>query len=108
MFQLIDIVHNNCQAFDKNMFSCIVFCDVSKAFVRVWHRDLMFKTSGIEGKLLEWLNRYLSQRKKKVGLKSCFSGIKSIFPGVSQGSVLGPLLLLVTFSSLTRLFADDS
>ena len=56
------------------MFSCIVFCDVSKAFGRVWHKGLLFKLrqNGIEGKLLEWLNSYLSQRKQKVGLKSCF------------------------------------
>ena len=36
----------------------------------------MFKLrqNGIEGKLLEWLNSYLSQRKQKVCIKSCFSG----------------------------------
>ena len=79
------------------MFSCSVFCDVSKAFEIVWHKDLMFKLrqSGIEGKLLEWLNSYLSQRKQKVGIMSCFAGLKSIFAGVPQGSVLGPLLFLV-------------
>ena len=99
------------------MFSCIVFCDVSEAFDRVWHKGLLFKLrqNGIEGKLLEWLNSYLSQRKQKVGLKSCFSGLKSIFAGVPQGSVLGPLLFLVYINDiakhllcLTRLFADDS
>ena len=37
VFQLIDIFHNMCQAFDNSMFSCIDFCDVSKAFDRVWH-----------------------------------------------------------------------
>ena len=35
--------------------------------------------NSIEGKLLEWLNIYLCQRKQKVGLKSGFSGLKSIF-----------------------------
>ena len=99
------------------MFSCIVFCDVSKAFDRVWHKGLLFKLrqNGIEGKLLEWLNSYLSQRKQNVGLKSCFSYLKSIFAGVPQESVLGPLLFLVYINniaehllSLTRLFADDS
>ena len=117
VFQLIDIFHNICQAFDNNMFSCIVFCDVSKAFDRVWHKGLLFKLrqNGIEGKLLEWLNSYLGQRKQKVGLKSCFSCLKSIFAGMPQGSVLGPLLFLVYINdiaehllSLTRLFADDS
>ena len=117
VFQLIDIFHNICQAFDNNMFYCIVFCDVSKAIDRVWHKGLMFKfrQNGIEGKLLEWLNSYLSQRKQKVCIKSCFSGLKSIFAGVQQGSVLGPLLFLVYINeiakhllSLTRLVADDS
>ena len=99
------------------MFSCIVFCDVSDTFDRVWHKGLMFKLrqNGIKGKLLEWLNSYLSQKKQTVGIKSCFSGLKSIFAGVPQGSVLGPLLFLVYINdiakhllSLTRLFADDS
>ena len=51
------------------MFSCIVFCDVSKAFDRVCHKGFLIKLrqNGIEGKLLEWLNSYLSQRKQKVG-----------------------------------------
>ena len=58
VFQLIDIFHNRCQAFDNNMSSCIVLCDVSKAFDRVWHKGLLFKLwqNGIEWKLLEWLN----------------------------------------------------
>ena len=43
VFQLIEIFHKICQAFDNNMFSCIVFCDVSKAFDRVWHKGLLFK-----------------------------------------------------------------
>ena len=100
MFQLIDIFHNICQAFDNSIFSCIVFCDVSKAFDRVWHKGLLFKLrqNGIDGKLLEWLNSYLSQRKQKVCFKSCYSGLKSIFVGVPQGSVLGPLLFLVYIS----------
>ena len=38
VFQLIGIFHNICQAFDNNMFSCSVFCDVSKAFDRVLHK----------------------------------------------------------------------
>ena len=43
VFQLIDIFHNICQAFDNNIFSCNVFFDVSKAFDRVWHKGILFK-----------------------------------------------------------------
>ena len=93
MFQLIDIFHNTCQAFDNNIFSCIVFCDVSKASNRVWHKGLLFKLrqNGIDGKFLEWLSSYLSQRKQKVCFKLCYSDLKSIFAGVPQRTVLGPL-----------------
>ena len=78
-----DIFHKICQTFDNNMRHCIDFCDVSKAFNRVWHKGLLFKSGqyGIERKPLEWLNSYFSQRKHNVGLKSCFSGLKSIFAG---------------------------
>ena len=88
-----------------------------KAFDRVWHRGLLFKLrqNGIDGKLLQWLNSYLTNRKQKVTLKSCASTIKSILAGVPQGSVLGPLLFLVYINDIakqllssTQLFADDS
>ena len=73
VFQRIDIYHNICRAFDNNLFSCIVFCDVSKALDRVWHRGLLFKIrqNGTDGKLLQWLNSYLTNRKQKDTLKSC-------------------------------------
>ncbi|MCG7876809.1 MAG: reverse transcriptase family protein [Candidatus Thiodiazotropha endolucinida] len=116
-FQLIDIFHHICQAIDNNQYSCMVFCDVSKAFDRVWHKGLVFKLRqyGFDGDLLNWLSDYLSDRKQRVVIKSCMSDFKSIKAGVPQGSVLGPLLFLLyvndiseSLLSLTRLFADDS
>ena len=40
-YQLIVIYHHICQTFDNDQFSCIMFCDMSKAFDRVWHRRLV-------------------------------------------------------------------
>ena len=45
-----------------------MFCDISKAFDRVWHRGLFHKLSslGISGHLLNWFKSYLSDRKQRV------------------------------------------
>ena len=43
-----------CEVIDSGKEVCIVFCDISKAFDRVWHNGLLFKLKsiGIFGKLL--------------------------------------------------------
>ena len=95
----------------------MVFCDVSKAFDRVWHKGLIFKLkqNGIEGELLKWISNYLDNRQQRVVIKSCKSDYKRKNAGLPQGSVLDPLLFLIyvndisdSLLSLTRLFADDS
>lgn len=116
-FQLIDIYHNICQVIDNNQFACMVFCDVSKAFDRVWHKGLIFKLKqlGVDGDVLKWISNYLNKRQQRVVIKSSMSDFRYTNAGVPQGSVLGPLLFLIyvndiaeSLLSLTRLFADDS
>ena len=116
-YQLIDIYHHICQAMDHGQFSCIVFCDISKAFDRVWHSGLLFKLRehGFGDSLLTWFNSYLRNRKQKVVIQSAESNYLPLSAGVPQGSVLGPLLFLIyvnditdSLLSLTRLYADDS
>ena len=45
---------------------------MSKAFDRVWHKELIFKLKqvGIEGELLQWIYDYLSDRKQKVVIRN--------------------------------------
>ena len=95
----------------------MVFCDVSKAFDRVWHKGLIFKLKqlGIDGDVLKWVSNYLDNRQLRVVIKSCKSSFRSTNADVPQGSVLGPLLFLIYINdiaesllSITRLFADDS
>ncbi len=117
VYQLIDIYNQICKSIDENQHTCIVFCDISKAFDRVWHAGLLFKLkqNGIEGGLLNWVKDYLSSRCQKVFVGQSYSDTKLIKAGVPQGSVLGPLLFLIYVNdiadkllSTTRLFADDS
>ncbi|MEW8546519.1 MAG: reverse transcriptase family protein, partial [Candidatus Thiodiazotropha sp.] len=68
VFQLIDIYNQICQSFDSKQYTCMVFCDISKAFDRVWHKGLLFKLeqNGIKGGLLKWISHYLSGRSQRV------------------------------------------
>ena len=114
---MIDICHHICQAIDHGQLSCIVFCDISKAFDRIWHKGLLYKLKEhvISDSLLTWLSNYLKNRKKKVVIQATKSKLLPLRAGVPQGSVLGPLLFLIyvndtaeSLLSLTRLYADDS
>ena len=95
----------------------LIFCDISKAFDMVWHCGLLFKLkqNGIHGRLIDWIENYLSDRTQKVFIGSSMSNPKHTSAGVPQGSVLGPLFFLVYVNdiidnllSITRLFADDT
>ena len=117
VYQLLDIYHQITQSIDAKQHTCVVFCDVSKAFDRVWHKGLLFKLRqhGISGKLIEWISHYLSNRKQNVFIGSSMSAPKVISAGVPQGTVLGPLFFLIYINdiaesllSIVRLFADDT
>lgn len=115
--QLLDIYHDIVSAIDSKQNLCMVFCDISKAFDRVWHSGLLFKLHqyGVDGNVLAWTKNYLSNRSQSVIVGSSKSIAKPVTAGVPQGSVLGPLFFLVYVNdisdnilSISRLFADDT
>ena len=54
VYQLIDIFDQKARSIDDKKLNCMIFCDISKAFDRVWHRGLLFKLkqNGISGNIL--------------------------------------------------------
>ena len=62
VYQLLEIYHNICMNLESKENTCLVFCDVSKAFDRVWHKGLVVKlrAHGIRDQLLTFLENYLS------------------------------------------------
>ena len=115
--QLIDIYNTFCKSLDEGKEVRAVFCDISKAFDRVWHKGLLYKLQsvGISDSLLLWFRNYLAERKQRVVLPGGASSWKYIKAGVPQGSILGPLLFLIYINDIVdeihsciRLFADDT
>ena len=102
---LIELVDQIRLSIDNKRMTCGIFVDLSKAFDTVNHQILLKKLEhyGIRGITLKLFKSYLSERKQYVQINNCKSQTRSISCGVPQGSVLGPLLFLI--SSMTFLTA---
>ena len=94
----------------------VAFLDFAKAFDKVPHKRLMkkLKCHGIDGKVLDWIENWLSGRQQRVCLDGARSQWRSVTSGVPQGSVLGPIVFLVYVNdidvgiiNLLLKFADD-
>ena len=94
-----------------------VFLEISKAFHKVWHEDLIYKLkqNGIKSNLLDSMTNFLNDRKQRVVLNDLHSKWVNIEAGVLQVSILGLLLFLIyindspdNFISNPKLFADDT
>ena len=87
--------------------SLLVSLDLSSAFDCVSHSILLNRLHddfGLTGLPLTWLHSYLSGRSQSVMWNGVVSPSTTMFLGVPQGSVLGPLLFSAYVSPISRLF----
>ena len=95
----------------------IFFITKKTKYVYAWHDGLIFKLSqnGISGDIINILQEFLRNRKQRVVLNGQCSSWADVNAGVSQGSILGPLLFLIYINDLSdglqsecKLFANDT
>ena len=95
-----------------------LFLDLKKAFDTVDHNLLLRKIAniGLRGPMLEIMKSYLSDRKQILSHGAAKTSPKTVTFGVSQGSVLGPLLFIIYVNDIRQqcncstitLYADDT
>ena len=118
---MLSIVIDIPTALDEAKISVLLLLDLSAAFDTIDHDILLSRLDssfGIRSTALSWFHSYLSERRQFVTVQDHKSPTTSLDFRVPQGSVLGPVLLIIYTTPLSHLiekhsvnhemFADDT
>ena len=95
----------------------MILINLQKAFDTINYEILLGKLHaiGFSQKTVAWFKSYLSDRAFKVNINNHFSDLSKINCGITQGSILGPLLFLLYVNDMPQavhsdflLYVDDS
>ena len=115
---LLNVTDDIYEALENSEITFLILLDYSKAFDCANHKLILAKlqAAGFKDDALMFIKSYLSGRSQKVVAGSQESSWANVLNGVSQGSVLGPLLFTILVSDISdaikrgryHLYADDT
>jgi len=115
----LTIIHTNiCKALEKKNHLLMVSLDIAKAYDTVWvHRVLStLHKWNFKGKILNFINNFLSDRTFEVKFRHTLSSTFGTENGLPQGSSLSVTLFLIAINDISKyikppvktiLYADD-
>ena len=93
---LLEATNNWAFNIDNGSVNAVVFLDLKKAFDTVDHTILLSKLFqyGIRSIAYEWFRSYLDNRNQQCFVNGSLSNSQILTCGISQGTILGPLLFI--------------
>ena len=118
--QMVPFIDDLSLALNNKIRSDIIYFDFAKAFDSVSHDLILYKLKylyGVDGLMLGFIKSYLQGRQQQVVVAGAVSNKFLVKSGVPQGSILGPLLFVISINDMflcitegtnIALYADDT
>ena len=107
LYQISNIIYNQLDVSDP---IAITFLNLAKAFDTVHHQILLDKlyNYGIRGSAYNLIKSYISNRNQRVKIGNHFIQYKTVYMGVPEGTILGPLLFIIYINDILTSMPEDT